>query len=173
MNKNVVNVYDNFLSKEDHKFVLNYCHFAHYHYGERDLPSTKPTGMVHNVYNINNQTYPNETNSKKFFNLFDSKIKENFSSFIDPSSLYRMYINCFAPSENPYFHIDGEGITFLYYPNDEWDLNDGGETQFFVDGSFYGIPPIPNRILSFDAGLLHKATSFRNKYRFTVAVKYN
>jgi hypothetical protein len=175
MNKNAANVYDNFLSEEDHKFVSNYCYSALYHYGEKDSPYTKPTGMVHDVYNVVNGnvvSYPNEINSKKFFNLFESKIKEQFSSFIEDCSLYRMYINCFSPSENPYFHVDGEGYTFLYYPDDEWHLNDGGETQFFVDGSFYGVAPIPNRMLVFDANLLHRATSFRNRYRFTIAIKY-
>jgi hypothetical protein len=175
MNKNTVNVHDNFLSKEDYQFALEYSHSALYHYGETDSPFTKPTGMVHDVYSIIDENvvcFPNELNSKKFFNLFESKIKKQFSSFIEDCSLYRMYINCFSPSENPYFHVDGEGYTFLYYVNDEWDINDGGETQFFVNESFYGIPPVPNRIIVFDASLLHKATSFRNRYRFTIAIKY-
>lgn len=175
MNKNAINVYDNFLSKKDHKFVFNYCHRALYHYGETDSPFTKPAGMVHDIYSIVDENvvfYPDQIESKNIFNLFDSKIKENFSSLIEGCDLYRMYINCFASSENPYFHVDGEGYTFLYYPNDEWDINDGGETQFFVNESFYGVAPIPNRMLIFDASLLHKATSFRNRYRFTLAIKY-
>ena len=84
-----------------------------------------------------------------------------------------MYINCFAPSENPYFHIDGEsGMTLLYYPNIEWSINDGGETQFYIDENIYGITPIPNRMVIFDASIFHRATTFRNTHRFTVAIKY-
>ena len=84
-----------------------------------------------------------------------------------------MYVNCFAPSENPYFHTDGDdGVTFLYYVNDRWELNDGGETQIIVNDEIKGILPLPNRIVGFDASLLHRATSFRFKHRFTLAAKF-
>ena len=66
-------------------------------------------------------------------------------------------MNCFAPSETPYFHTDGKGITFLYYPNLEWNLQDGGETQFYVDGNILGVPPAPNRLVMFDGEIVHRA----------------
>ena len=84
-----------------------------------------------------------------------------------------MYINCFVPGENPYYHIDGEGLTFLYYPNLDWDVQQGGETQFYIDENIYGIIPKPNRMVVFDGMILHRATSFRNQHRFTVAIKYS
>jgi Rps23 Pro-64 3,4-dihydroxylase Tpa1-like proline 4-hydroxylase len=89
-----------------------------------------------------------------------------------------MYINCFAPSENPYFHIDccdekdDNEVTFLYYPNETWDLDDGGETQFFINERIYGVAPIPNRLIYFNANILHRATSFRDRHRFSIALKY-
>ncbi len=84
-----------------------------------------------------------------------------------------MYVNCFAPCENPYFHTDGDkGMTFLYYANDRWELNDGGETQIVVNDEIKGILPIPNRIVGFDANLVHRATTFRFKHRFTLAAKF-
>ena len=84
-----------------------------------------------------------------------------------------MYVNCFAPNENPYFHTDGDnGLTFLYYPNMDWDLQEGGETQFYINDDIYGITPIPNRMVVFDANIQHRATTFRNQYRFTLAIKY-
>ena len=84
-----------------------------------------------------------------------------------------MYVNCFAPCENPYFHTDGDtGITFLYYANNSWNPNDGGETQIIVNDEIKGILPLPNRIVGFDASLLHRATSFRFKHRFTLAAKF-
>jgi len=33
--------------------------------------------------------------------------------------------------------------------------------------------PLPNRLMMFDARLLHRATSFRDRHRFTIAVKYD
>jgi hypothetical protein len=162
---------DNFLSDDDHQFVLDYCASSQYSYGESDDNLTPPTGMVHEIYNefgIISQSQ----NAEIFFNLFESKIKDKFSSIIDSKNLYRMYINCFAPSENPYFHTDGKGYTFLYYANDTWDIDDGGETQFLINESIYAVIPIPGRLSYFDASILHKATSFRNRHRFTVAIKY-
>ena len=53
-----------------------------------------------------------------------------------------------------------------------WDLQEGGETQFYINDDIYGITPVPNRIVIFSANIKHKATTFRNNYRFTVAIKY-
>ena len=159
----MIQVIDNFLSQEEFNFVLNYSKSALYAYGETDDKNHPPTGLVHNI-----------TKSKKIYKLFENKTK----AFVSNHKLYRMYINCFAPSENPYFHIDcsdekdDDEVTFLYYPNETWDLNDGGETQFFIDERIYGIAPIPNRLVYFNANLLHRATSFRDRHRFTVAIKY-
>ena len=84
-----------------------------------------------------------------------------------------MYVNCFAPTETPYFHTDGVGYTFLYYPDPAiHELDEGGETQFVVDGNIMGIMPISNRMSIFDGTIKHRATSFRTKHRFTVAIKY-
>jgi hypothetical protein len=184
-----INVYDNFFTQEDFQFIFDYCKNASYFYGEYDnecdINNEKYcTGLVHEVYYytdkelLSNNSYQNggghikTINQKKFFDLFTSEIEKKFPEHTVNKST-RLYINCFAPAENPYFHTDGNvGTTFLYYPNMSWDIDDCGETQFFIDGNFYGIAPIPNRMISFDANILHKATSFRDKHRFSVAIKY-
>ncbi len=48
----------------------------------------------------------------------------------------------------------------------------GGETQFLIDDEIRGILPFPNRLVYFDANILHKATSYRTGHRFTLALKY-
>lgn len=154
-----INVFDNFLSLQDCQSVLRYCYEASYTYGERDRPETPPTGMVHVI-----------DNESEIYQLFHDKTRELVPH---TSKLYRMYVNCFAPNENPYFHIDGShGITFLYYPDQKWELDQGGETQFYINGEIHGITPVSNRIVMFDANIMHRATTFRNGYRFTLAVKY-
>ena len=60
----------------------------------------------------------------------------------------------------------------LYYVNDEWDIEMGGETQFLIDNEIRGILPLPNRLVYFDANILHRATSYRSGHRFTIAIKY-
>jgi hypothetical protein len=184
-----INVYDNFFSQENHNFILEYCKNASYFYGEYDnepvvFDERYCTGLVHEVYYYTDTNSLSEIsyqvgggcsktlNQKRLFDLFSISIEKKLPQY-KSKDITRLYINCFAPTENPYFHTDGEvGTTFLYYPDETWDIDDCGETQFFIDGSFYGIPPIPNRLISFDANILHKATSFRNQHRFSIAIKY-
>ncbi|BCU95852.1 MAG: hypothetical protein CM15mV10_2390 [uncultured marine virus] len=64
-------------------------------------------------------------------------------------------------------------IYIFILSNLEWNENDLGETQFLIDGEIKGILPKPNRMLGFDADLLHRATTFRDKHRFTIAIKYS
>ena len=159
---NQINVSNDFLSREDHQYVLEYCYGTDYQYGENDNAHTPPTGMIRNID-------PEE----KVYSIFANRIYESCPE-THQFNLYRMYVNCFAPSENPYFHEDGErGYTFLYYPQENWQLDDGGETQFYFDGNLYGITPEPNRMVMFDARMTHRATSFRDRHRFTFAIKYD
>jgi len=60
----------------------------------------------------------------------------------------------------------------LYYAVEEWNIEYGGETQFVVDDEIRGVFPFPNRMVMFDANILHRATAFRTGHRFTLAVKY-
>ena len=158
MSSTGIEIYDDFLSSDLQNLVWEYCLESSYTYGEYDTPETPPTGMVHEIEG--NDIY------KLFYEKTKDLVPKNFN-------LYRMYVNCFAPSECPYFHTDGEGITFLYYPQHIWDIDMGGETQFVIDDEIKGIFPIPNRLVMFDGNILHRATTFRNKHRFTVAVKYS
>ena len=157
----MIEVLDHFLNEKDCIGILQYCRNASYRYGEVDKKGFPPTGMIHDIKE-NNEVYQ----------LVKSKIINSYSQ-VRKLNLYRMYVNCFAPCENPYFHTDGDrGITFLYYVNDSWDLDDGGETQIVVNGEIKGILPFPNRIVGFDANLVHRATTFRFKHRFTLAAKF-
>lgn len=159
-NKNI-EIINNFFSKEEYYTILNYCLNSSYNYGESDNDNTPPSGMIHDI-----------PKSSFVYELFQKKLRDEFS-IISEMRLDQMYINCFASSENPYFHTDGEtGYTFLYYPQENWKIDDGGETQFLIDESIYGVFPLPNRIVKFDASILHRATSFRDRHRFTVAIKY-
>jgi len=154
----MIEVIDNFLSKENFEWFLKFAtKQAPYWAGAKDNKHTIPTGMVSNV--------KLDSEPVQWF-----KDKLNF----DNLKVCEAYINCFAPGENPYFHIDRkDGITVLYYlNNEEWNKDDGGETQFLVDGEIRGILPVPNRIVYFDANIQHRATSFRKSHRFTFALKY-
>ena len=154
----MIEVFDNFLSENDHKDVVRYCQTAPYSYGEVDNPGGKPTGMIHSV-----------EEDCWIYELFRSKTDK----IVTDHPFDRIYVNCFAPGEVPQFHTDGaRGYTFLYYANKKWNMKMHGETQLLIDKEIRGILPYPNRMIQFDASITHRATSFTNMHRFTLAVKY-
>ena len=176
-----ISIHDNFLSKEDQDFVIEYCLQSPYFSGITDNPDTPATGMYSPIYEngavVNLLKVTDVLNPPRVFDLFHSRFQKEFSSLTVNMKLAEMYVNSFAPTELPYFHIDiddnNEGRTFLYYANQDWNVNDGGETQFLIDDEIYGVLPIPNRMVTFDAKILHRATSFRNRFRFTLAARYS
>lgn len=161
-NERILNYSDDFFTETEQRRIAEYCLSAKYSYGEKDNSNTPVTGMTHNI-----------PESELVYKLIAKTLYDRVE-FIRDLKLYRMYVNCFAPSEEPYFHTDGQGFTFLYYPIQRiHNLDDGGETFFVVDGDLMGIMPISNRMVIFDAGIMHKATSYRNDHRFTIAIKYH
>ena len=81
-------------------------------------------------------------------------------------------VDSLQKQEFPYWHDDGECITLLYYPNNVDSLDEGGETQFYIENKIIGIPYKPDRLITFDGRIPHKATAFRTQTRYTIAVKY-
>ena len=100
-------------------------------------------------------------------------VNKKYPGFWDTYTLFRLYINCFAPREQAYFHTDSGVWTFLYYPihNFDCDKNQGGCTEFFVDEQIIGIPPYYNSMVRFSAPMEHRATPFKDHHRFTIALK--
>lgn len=160
-NQDKIEVVDNFLSLTESERVLEFCESSQYSYGEADSEDSPPAGMTCEILQ-----------SDYMYHFFKKKLSDAFPIVLS-RQLQRMYINCFSPLERPFFHIDAaDGYTFLYYPQKNLKIDDGGETQFLINESIYGILPLQNRIVKFDASILHRATSLRNSYRFTVAIKY-
>jgi hypothetical protein len=158
----MIDFIDNFLPHIEYEHAINYCLTAPYYYGEvDDKLSPRPAGMTSEI-----------AKESQIFKIFDTEINKKVKEVKD-LSIYRMYVNCFAPEERAFYHSDGKtGITCLFYVNPDYDVNVGGETQFIVGNNGINILPIPNRLAFFDANILHKATSFVDKHRFTIAIKY-
>lgn len=157
----LINYSDNFFTQKEQEIIYEYCIRAKYSYGEQDNDDGPVTGMVHDI-----------PETEFIYKLFSKTLYDRVE-FIRDMNLYRMYINCFSPYERSDFHTDGEGYTFLYYPDPEiYEVNEGGETQFIVDDNIMGVLPISNRMVVFDGTIIHRATPFRSRHRFTVAIKY-
>ena len=157
----MINVYDNFLSPEDHVKVNEYVKSSPYYYGILDPGYDIPTGVSHKLDLDHNITV-----------VLDSLLRNHY----ELPQLSTIYTNLFRPNEASHFHTDCKlenTYTGLYYANtEEWNYDEGGETQFLINDEIYGILPKPNRMILFDSRLLHKATPFRDRHRWTIALKY-
>jgi len=160
----MIKIYDNFFSLSEKEKIYKDILNLKYTYGEKDRSDTKPTGFVSDLSEDNYS-----------YNIIYNKLKKN--KLLTNLKVYRKYVNLFKPNENPFFHTDNEkGYTVLYYSlhNINYNLDEGGETQFYIKKtkSIKAIIPNDGRIVIFDASLIHKATSFRNFDRYTIALKF-
>ena len=166
-----ISIHDNLFSSEQvNKFRNLMLYTCPFKYGERDNSYNKPTGVVCDFGEICNSLNPEVEN---VLNTLFSKIFEKYK-YLENYKIERVYLNLFSPCENPNFHIDGENIvTCLYYLNPQYDLDEGGETQFLINDEIRGIRSKPGRLVMFDGSLKHRATSFRSHPRLTLAIKFH
>lgn len=110
------------------------------------------------------------------FQCLKNYIEKNVED-ITKYNLVQAYVNHFSPREIPYFHVDSDNpnnITIVYYADvwDNYDINEGGGTEFLVDDNIISVIPKSGRFVCFNSNNLHRATTYRNNHRFTVAFKY-
>lgn len=157
---------DNLFSDEECKTIFKFASSSRYIYGISDAEHTPPTGLE--SADLVPQTFIDDLLAK----LRQTVKNCNINDFTIQSTT----LNLFIPGEHPHFHKDiADGITVLYYCTDEFDVNNNGETQFRIesDGDVYihGVFPRPGRAVVFHGSVPHRATSFRNKPRFTLAIR--
>ena len=162
-----VNVYDDAFSKDMYQEILEYCQSptCGYLYGESDEPGRPVTGVTHYLsedsllrLNILSEILDKVPEMKQvkcyqaYFNMF---IPERFPIFI-----WMMMRRIMASRDCIILKVDG-------------NLMMVEKTQFLMNNTINGIPPIANRLVLFDAHILHRAfTSFRDRHRFTLALKF-
>ena len=152
---------ENIMTAEENKNFCQPIYGYGYKYGENDDIDLPPTGLIHEL-TLNDTVY------LKTIELVKANVV-----FLKNSVPYRAYINFFLPLDKPYFHTDGYGTTVLFYATEFFDIQEGGETQFINNmGHIIGVFPKPTSMVVFDASIKHRATSYRTKPRFTVALKY-
>ena len=171
-----------FFSPEEYINVVKYCKNCPYYWGERDDYNTPFTGMVNNIYqrhDIMDDKITEITESVSDYSVYSiivDNIERDYGEYVKDLTLARVVVNSFAPLENPYYHTDfdtGGAVTILVYMNENADLNFGGETQFLMPNNrIIGVLPVPNSSCCFDSTIQHKATAFKDQFRFTIAAKY-
>jgi len=159
-------IYDEVFTIEKIKEIETECANLKFTFGAFDnLDNPVPTGM--SCEGITSTTT---------FNLLWEFCEKNCPE-LNNLALWKSSCNFFAPREDALFHNDddsSEAMTVIYYANKFWDINDGGETKLFIDPTkmIYAVAPLPGRIITFPSNMLHTATGFRNKQRFTPALKF-
>jgi hypothetical protein len=159
----MIQVYDDVMSIENNNKLYNeMLYHLPFKYGEYDGEEHKdfPTGVVADI-----------TDNFLYRNIFQSLVFRK-CEYLKQAKLERVHVTLFSPNERPFFHHDGDVTGCLFYLTPKFDLDEGGETQFFIDGNITGILPKPARMIVFDGTILHRATSFRTKPRITVSVRY-
>tara|TARA_R100001510_G_scaffold30774_1_gene27483 strand:- start:2174 stop:2656 length:483 start_codon:yes stop_codon:yes gene_type:complete len=159
VSKLLIDIFDNQIKDKEkiYKELLSYDYF----YGETDNLNQAPTGMV------------SDLNKKQYtFKIIDKFCKKQ--DYLENLKLVRAYVNIFSPREYCFFHSDEDANkTLIYYPNLDWDLNEGGETKFVSDNNtLVSVLPVPGRIIIFDSKIVHCATSFKDRHRFSVVFKF-
>lgn len=152
--------FDDVMSQEKndelYKFLLVENKFS---YGERDRLGLEPVGLSL------------EIDDPDLFNFLSDIAKSKFDR-LQNLELQRAYVNLFLPNDRPYFHQDGHVYTCLFYITPQYDIDEGGETQFIVNNIIQGLPSRPGRLVIFDGELWHRATSYRSHPRLSIALKF-
>lgn len=155
-------VIDNYLSIAQFQFAWTATQSTQYHVGELDHDGAEPVGMTANF-------------DPQVFVPYADFDTELFPEAVNGQPKQRTYINYYGPNEGSSFHVDHddpEAITILYYPCPLHPLNEGGATELLINDEIVGIRSKPNRLLVFKSNILHRATPFKTKPRFTIATKY-
>lgn len=160
---NKIKIYDKFLQKETCDHILNSIEECPFYRTETDEPGLPKTGLIYNL-----------GHDHQLYKVLLKKIIQKKILDIKNYKCDRFYVNLFLKNENPFFHIDsesGKDITFLYYPSNSDNINYSGNTDFILNEKIISIPYVQNRLIHFPANFTHRATSFYNKDRFSLALK--
>ena len=156
---NLYKIIDNYLPVSDYESLQNHCKNTQYNVNESDIVGETATDKA--VSNLD---------------ITDPQLKQLFPTEIEGKKLWRAYINYYAPNvPGNIFHRDSEkpdDMTLLYYPCPTYDINEGGATELIICNEILGVRYKANRCLIFKSNILHRATSFQTKQRFTFALKY-
>ena len=177
-----IQTYDDIFTEQQLNAIAAEVTTLNYGYGSIDQMSLQnfqaPTGMV-NVGKGNDNWYK----------VVEDYCRKNIPELKDiPEG--RHHVNLFGPRENAMYHEDSEdGWTAIFYANQYWDINEGGETKFIMPADMLdaskeiktdtldypvvlSIAPIPGRLVIFKGNLLHSATGFRNTWHFTPTIQF-
>jgi hypothetical protein len=173
--KNYIHVFDNLFDLQIQKEIASYF---------RNNVGWKYIGTGGDLNKWRKFNYTIESKKNKYIKILDVCSKNilkklNIYSFLKEQ---RIYASAYPYGTIHEIHSDypdrNTGITLMYYLNDQWNVENAGETVFY-DNSHYdiikSIIPKPGRAIVFDGNIPHDArNSARNvaDLRMVITFKY-
>ena len=156
-----IGIYDDFFSEEIHKEIYNMLiHSNQWSFAGGEFPNR--------FWHIDGLEQ-NQFFRSYLFKIICDKLDKSFD-------VKRIYCNGQTACQSGAPHTDDGDITFLYYPNLEWEVGFGGELFFIEDDEIIKtVSYKPNRAVIFPAKIIHYAGAphrFVPDLRISLAYKF-
>jgi hypothetical protein len=172
----VIEIFDNVFTSSERHYYQEFIQNSKYKLGVNrgPHPRQKNNAFFQTLYDDNDLDKLGFFSSKSFdkvkpYLLNHELIKSSWAIASSPFSTY-------------YYHVDtltsnADGKTLLYYVNDMWDKNWGGETLFADESgeSEYAVQYKPGRIVVFDNSIEHRPASISieaEQFRFVFVAQF-
>jgi hypothetical protein len=174
--QNYIHIFDNIYDQKTQKDIASYF---------RNEIKWTFTGAGVNQNKWRKFNYTVKTKKNKYINELNTHAKNilnklNIYPFLKEQ---RVYASAYTYGTIHEIHSDylnkNTGITFMFYLNDQWSVENAGETVFYDDSHYdiiKSIIPKPARAIVFDGNIPHDArSSARNvaDLRMVITFKYN
>jgi Rps23 Pro-64 3,4-dihydroxylase Tpa1-like proline 4-hydroxylase len=166
-------IYDNVFTYRESSHIQDIVEGSYFKLGTRSSQSvnSKQTTFFQSIY------------SKEDINLLQLNT-DNFNSIVNKHSCNDMYVKAWVTATTHLtdynFHLDDRSLnakTFLYYTNDTWSDEWGGETLFKNSNNEVEIAVSckPNRMVVFHSHIGHKPSNLSinsDLYRFILVMQF-
>ena len=134
--------------------------------------NSRETSFFQSKYSQQDMELLNLTKNKNFLQIL--------TDHVEPSSKTNTWVNVTTHLTDYKFHVDYDcegGVSLLYYVNQVWENNWGGETIFKNSNNETEIAVAfrPNRVVIFDSRIGHKPANISitsDLYRFTLVTQF-
>ena len=169
-------VYDNVFTSSESSHIQNIIEGSYFKLGTRSYRSVNctQTTFFQSKYNLDDVEKLGFKNNLNYISIFNKHLK-NYNGMTNT------WVNASTYLTDYRFHVDktavDNGLTQMYYANEIWDDNWGGETIFKNNNNEVeiAISYKPNRIVIFNSHISHKPTNLSvtaDMYRFILVTQF-
>ena len=169
--KGKIKIFDDFLPTVTHHKIYDTVTKSLYRIGWPDTQEDrhKPYLNLHSIYRFEDVQQ---------LNMLDSLFKLNIKD-ISVDTYGKCMVNLTKPLDVNFIHVHPDQVGVLYYANETWNPEWGGETLFYEDNKKdirFSSPYTPNRLIVFDGSVPHtiKAQNLLGTtFRFTISLLFS